>query len=324
MPLSPLDLLAAWCLDAAVGDPAWLPWPHPVVLMGRAATWLEERLRRPADGPGALVAKGGVLWLAVVGGSAAAAWLLMTTAGWLHPWLGRAVGVYLAYACLATRCLDQEVRAVTQLVERGRLPEARRRLGRVVGRDVENLPAPDVLRGALETGAENASDGVVAPLLFLALGGALGWGPVFGVAYKAVNTLDSMVGYRNPRYEHFGKVSARLDDLANWVPARLTALLVAAGAFLAGEGAAQALRVAWRDGRLHKSPNSGYPEAAFAGALGVQLGGTNTYGGVPRPSPRLGDPGPPLAPEHARRALRLLWTASFLAAVLAGAALAAA
>jgi adenosylcobinamide-phosphate synthase len=208
---------------------------------------------------------------------------------------------------------------VARLVEKGRLAEARSRLGRIVGRDTEGLPAPEVLRGALETVAENSSDGVVAPLFFLGLGGVLGWGPLLGLAYKAVNTLDSMVGYRNERYENFGKASALLDDLANWVPARLTVLLVAAASALLGEDGRGALRVAWRDGRLHKSPNSGYPEASFAGALGVRLGGTNTYAGVPRPSPHIGDPGPPLAPGHVLRALRLLWGASLSAAVLAAA-----
>jgi adenosylcobinamide-phosphate synthase len=314
------SLLLAWALDAALGDPDWIPWPHPVVLMGQAAQRLEARLRRPGDGPTLQVALGGVFCLAVVAGTTAVAWVALTVTGWLWPLLGNALAVYLAYACLATRCLDAEARAVARLVEAGELREARRRLSRIVGRDTEGLPAPEVLRGALETTAENASDGVVAPLFYLALGAALGWGPLLAVAYKAVNTLDSMVGYRDDRYEHFGKASARLDDLANWVPARLTALLVAAVARLAGEDARGALRVAARDGRLHKSPNSGYPEAAFAGALGIRLGGTNTYRGVPRPSPHIGDPGPPLTPEHLRRALRLLWVSSGLGAVLAAAA----
>ncbi|MBI5015776.1 MAG: cobalamin biosynthesis protein CobD [Deltaproteobacteria bacterium] len=323
MTFSPVDVIVAWVLDAALGDPAWLPWPHPVVVIGRVVSRLEARWRRPGDSPGRLLALGAALWLVVVGGTAAAAALALGVAGWLHPWLGRALGIYVAYACLATRCLDAEGRAVSRLVEKGRLVDARARLTRIVGRDTDTLPAPEVLRGALETVAENSSDGVVAPLFFLGLGAALGWGPVLGLAYKAVNTLDSMVGYRNERYEHFGRVSARLDDLANWVPARLTALLVAGAAALAGENGRGALRVAWRDGRLHKSPNSGYPEAAFAGALGVRLGGTNTYRGVPRPSPHIGDPGPALTPGHLTRALRLLWGVSVGAAVLAGVAAAA-
>lgn len=321
MPFTPLDLLLAWALDAALGDPRWLPWPHPVVLMGRAVARAEAGLRRGGDGPAAARAKGVALWAAVVGGAGLAAWALLTLAGAAHPLLGRAVGVYLAYACLATRDLDAEARAVARLLRGDRLEEARRRLARIVGRDTESLPAPEVARAAVETVAENASDGVVAPLFYLGLGGLLGWGPVLAVAYKAVNTLDSSVGYRNARYEHFGKFSARADDWANWLPARLTAGLAAvAGQVLWKRGGA-AVRVALRDGRLHQSPNSGFPEAAFAGALGVGLGGTNTYAGVPRPSPRIGDPGPPLGPEHIARSLQLLWGLSALALGLTAGAL---
>ncbi|WP_025323468.1 adenosylcobinamide-phosphate synthase CbiB [Deferrisoma camini] len=306
----PLSVLAAWGLDAVLGDPPWIPWPHPVVAMGRAVAALERRLYRPAG----LLWRGAVLWGAVVAGAGGAALALWRAAGWIHPVLGAAVGVYLAYACLATRCLDQEAREVGRLVRRGRIPQARRRLSRIVGRDTSDLSPSEILRAAVETVAENASDGVVAPLFYLVLGAALGWGPALAVAYKAVNTLDSMVGYRNPRYETFGRVSARADDVANWLPARLTALLAAVAAQLLWRRGRHTLRVAWRDGRYHKSPNAGFPEAAFAAALGVELGGPARYGGVVRPSPRLGDPGPRLGPAHLDRALGLLWATSALAA----------
>lgn len=315
MPFHATDLLVAWILDALLGDPAWIPWSHPVVLVGRACTALEARLRRAGDSPLVTMAKGAALWGVVVGGSWLAVLLALSVLGRLHPLLQRAACVYLAYACLATRNLDREAREVARLVETAHLEEARIHLSRVVGRDTAALAPPEVLRGALETTAENSSDGVVAPLFYLALGGALGLGPTLGLAYKAVNTLDSMVGYRNERYEHFGKASALLDDGANWVPARLTVLLVAGAAWLLREKPREALDLARRDGPLHKSPNSGYPEAAFAGALGVQLGGTNWYGGVPRVSPRIGNPSPPLTPGDVRRALRLLWAASGLAAL---------
>jgi adenosylcobinamide-phosphate synthase len=228
----------------------------------------------------------------------------------VHPVAGRAVAVYFAYACLATRGLDAEARAVTRLLRRARPEEARRRLARIVGRDTEQLSPPQIVRATVETVAENASDAVVAPLLYLSVGAALGWGPLLGLAYKAVNTLDSMVGYRDQRHEHLGKVSAVADDAANWVPARLTVVVTAVAAQLLWRRGRACLAVALRDGRLHKSPNAGYPEAAFAGALGVSLGGTNTYAGVPRPSPRIGDPGPPLEAMHVYRGLRLLWGGS--------------
>lgn len=318
MTLSPVDLALAWGLDAAIGDPGWIPWPHPVVAIGRGAGRLEGLLRSRDPDPWIAIVAGGLFWVVVVGASAAAGAVALTVAGWLHPLLERALGIYLASACLATRGLDQEARAVARLLRRGRLDQARRQLARIVGRDTESLPAREVARGAVETVAENASDGVVAPLLYLGVGGALGWGPLLGLAYKAVNTLDSMVGYRTPRHEYFGKVSARLDDAANWVPARLTAVLTAVVAQALWRRGRPAWAMAQRDGRLHKSPNSGYPEAAFAGALGVSLGGTSTYGGVARHSPRLGDPGPALESGHVERSLVLLWAVS-----LAGLALAA-
>ncbi len=316
IPFGPADILAAWALDALLGDPRWIPWPHPVVVMGRAAWALEARLRRAGALGARLVLAGGVLWLAVVGGAFVAAYGLWQGLGWIHPALGRLAGVYLAFACLATRSLDREAREVGRLLRQGRLGRARARLGRIVGRDTEGLTPDQAARAAVETVAENASDGVIAPLLYLAVGAHLGLGPCLAVAYKAVNTLDSMVGYRNERYEHFGRIPARLDDVANWLPARVTALLAAAGAQLLWRRGRASLGTALRDGALHKSPNAGYPEAAFAGALQVQLGGPSTYGGRVRNAPRLGKPGDPVGAEHVDRSLRLLWATSALGLLL--------
>jgi len=313
-----VDLLLAWLLDALVGDPRGLPWPHPVIVIGRWVGALEVRLRDGATAPGALVLRGAALWVAVVGGTVAAGWLLLRAAAVLHPVLGRAAAVYLAYACLATRDLAEEAGGIAAALKRGALSGACRRLSRIVGRDTAALDVTGVARGGIESVAENSSDGVVAPLCYLALGGALGWGPLLALAYKAVNTLDSMVGYRTPRYEHLGKVSARVDDLANWVPARLTALLVAAVSALGGPPAGRVWAVVRRDGRKHSSPNSGYPEAAFAAALGVELGGGATYGAVHRAAPRLGQPGAEPGAEHLAGAVRLLWKLSALGGLLAG------
>ncbi|GAB4276793.1 MAG: adenosylcobinamide-phosphate synthase CbiB [Deferrisomatales bacterium] len=321
MTFTPLDLAVAWSLDAALGDPRGLPWPHPVVAIGRAVARLETPLRRGARSPGALMARGALLWVLVVGGTGAAGWLVLAACTWVHPWAGRAAAVYLAYACLATRSLDREARKVARLLARGHLERARRHLAGIVGRDTENLPAREVARAAVETVAENCSDGVVAPLFYLCLGAWLGWGPLGALAYKAVNTLDSMVGYRDDRYEHFGKASALLDDAFNWIPARLTALLAAGAAQLLWGRGTPAWRVAWRDARTHKSPNAGFPEAAFAGALDVTLGGPNTYRGVVRASPRIGDGDRPLDAPCAADSLRLLWAVSGGAAALGIAAL---
>ncbi len=322
MAFTAADLLLAWLLDALLGDPRWIPWPHPVVLVGRAAERLEARLRVPGLPPSRLVARGACFWLLVVGGTAAAAGILLSAAQAVHPWLGRALCVYLAYSCLATRALDTEARGVAKALERGRLPEARRLVARIVGRDTDALSEAGVARAAVESVAESTSDGVVAPLFFLTAGAALGWGPLLALAYKAANTLDSTVGHRDERYEHFGKVSARADDAANWIPARATALLAAGAAQLLWRRGADALRVTRRDARKHASPNAGFPEAAFAGALGVRLGGASTYGGIPIEAPRLGEPGEEPSPSHIGASLGLLWAVSAAAASTGAATLA--
>ncbi len=307
------DLAVAWLLDAVLGDPARLPWPHPVVVVGRMVRRLEGAWH---GGPDATfpVLRGFALWVTVVGAAAGAAWAAWAAAWALHPVLGRLVGVYLAYACLATRDLSDEARAVARRLRQGRLDAARRRLGRIVGRDTGALPATAVARAAVETVAENASDGVLAPLFYLVVGGILGAGPALGVAYKAANTLDSMVGYRDERYERFGKASARLDDLLNWVPARLTAVGAVLGAQTLWRRGGPAARIALRDGRLTTSPNAGFPEAAWAGALGIVLGGPRTYRGSLHPAPRLGAPGREPGHRDVGRAVHLLWAVSVAAA----------
>jgi adenosylcobinamide-phosphate synthase len=186
-------------------------------------------------------------------------------------------------------------------------------LARIVGRDTEHLPPADIYRACIETVGENTTDGVVAPLLWVAVGGPVGlW------VFKAVSTLDSMVGYRNAHYLRFGWASARMDDVLNFVPARLTWLLFALAALLTGHHAGRALSIGWRDGRKHPSPNSAWGEAALAGALNVQLGGVSTYGGIPSEKPRLGDIGDPLTAMKAEEAIRLMLVLSWLALGLAG------
>jgi adenosylcobinamide-phosphate synthase len=321
IPFGPGDLLLAWVIDLALGDPPALARWHPVVLIGRFISILEKILYRRAAGPLELRLRGGILFLLVAGAAGAAGWGVPALLHRLHPWAGHLGGILIAWTCLATRDLDRQVRRVVRLLEMDRVEEARRRLGRIVGRDTEDLPPSEVLRAAFETTAESTSDGVVAPLFYLALGGVLNIGPALGIVYKAANTLDSMVGYRDERYENFGKVSARMDDLLNWVPARLTALLAAFSAQFLFASGLQALRVARRDAGRHDSPNAGWPEASFAGAVGVQVGGVNRYGGVEKRGPLFGDAAGPLKPAHVRRALTLTWTVSLLTLVFAALAL---
>jgi adenosylcobinamide-phosphate synthase len=243
-----------------------------------------------------------LFWFSVVGLSTAIVWTTL-------PWLD----IYWIYALLACRDLDAQASRVVRALEKNDLAEARRRLSWIVGRDTECLDEHGVMRATVETVAENLSDGVIAPLFYLAIAGPLGM-----TAYKAVNTLDSMVGYRNERYREFGWAAARIDDVANYLPSRLTSVLVWVAALLPGFYARQSIRVTLRDGASQPSPNSGYPEAAFAGALGVQLGGLNFYGGKPSLKATLGDPVIPLA-SHVYLRVRVLLYASealFVAMIL--------
>ncbi len=275
--------VAGFGLDFFLGDPPSLARYHPVVLIGRAIAAFEKKYLNPAASDSDKKTAGVLLWATVVGAVFGITFVVYLIANSLGPLVGFLVSALLCWTTIAARDLDRQVARVARLVKLGKLDGARRALSMIVGRDTDELDGPELCRAAFETMAENTSDGVVAPLFFLALGGALGLGPSLGMAYKAVNTLDSMVGYRNEKYEFFGKFSARADDVANWIPARLTAGLTALAAhFTLGTGG-RSYDCAMREGANHSSPNAGYPEAAFAGAVGVKLGGDNSYGGVTRP-----------------------------------------
>lgn len=292
--MTPVDMAAGIGLDLLLGDPRWLP--HPVRAIGSLVIFTERHLRRSRI---PLRLAGGLLWLIVVGVSAGTVALTL-------PW----TNIYWIYAFLAIRSLDTEATQVIGYLKEQNLLAARAQLSTIVGRDTEHLGEPEIIRAAIETLSENLSDGVVAPLLWCAIGG-----PAAMAAYKAINTLDSMVGYRNERYREFGFVSARMDDLANWIPARLTAVLVCLLA-------PKAWRIIARDASSQPSPNSGYPEAAFAGALGVQLGGLSTYGGSPSHKATLGDPTRPLDLSVWQDSRRLFYITSLIAAALATGAVA--
>jgi adenosylcobinamide-phosphate synthase len=307
------ELLLAAVLDAAVGDPRWLP--HPVRAMGAVIAWCDGWVRSQRRTPASLRSAGLLLAIGLPCSSYAAGWLAIAVGVTFGDWVGKGVAVVLAYTTLAARDLVDHVRAVERALVSGDLAQAREAVSLIVGRDTRSLDETEVIRATVETVAESTSDGIIAPLLYLTLGGA-----PLALAYKAVNTLDSMIGHRDERYEHFGWASARLDDWANWLPARLTSCLIAAAAGLVTrrlEVMSASWRVFRRDGHRHPSPNSGRPEAAMAGALGVQLGGVNYYGGLPFERPRLGDPQRALAVHDVRLALHIAITASVLGLLLA-------
>lgn len=307
--IGPTSFALAYTLDWLIGDPAWLP--HPVRWMGRMIQRGERLLRTVTHTRRREFVAGLLLTAVVVAAFGVGSWiLLLWLAGWSQTF-AFAVSVYLATSVLATRSLLDEAYAVRRFLVHGDLLSARQQVGRIVGRDTEHLDEAEVARAVIETLAESASDGIVAPMFYLAVGGV----PA-AMAYKAINTLDSMIGHRDSRYEFFGKCAARLDDVANFVPARVTAMLFVSAAWTLHLDWRSAWRITMEDGRKHKSPNAGYPEAAMAGALGVQLGGTNFYDGEAHEGPHLGDAHRPLDHEALQDALRLTISVSLLMFVL--------
>ena len=296
-----------FALDLLLADPEGMP--HPVVYMGKAITALEGVLRpRLPKTPGGELLGGAVLAAALPAGTFAVASGACRAARRLHPAAGFALETLWCWQALALKGLAAESSRVQAELERGDLPAARKAVARIVGRDTEALPAEGVAKAAVETVAENFSDGVAAPLFYLLIGGA-----PLALAYKAVNTMDSMVGYKNDRYLYFGRAAARLDDAANYLPSRLAALCWIGGAFLTGQDGRGAWRIWRRDRRNHASPNSAQTESACAGALGVQLAGPASYFGKRVDKPAIGDPGRPVEPEDIARANRTLYAAGGLA-----------
>ena len=308
--MSGLAVLGGFVLDAVFGDPAWLP--HPVVLMGKCISKLEKTLRArfPKTQQGELLA-GAVLAFCLPVGTFLLTSAVCLLAAKISPWLGLAVQMFWCGQALAAKGLVQESRNVYNELVKPDLPAARKAVSRIVGRDTENLTAEGVTKAAVETVAENASDGVIAPLLYMLLGGA-----PLALTYKAVNTMDSMVGYKNETYLYFGRAAAKLDDVANYIPSRLAALLWAAAAALTGNDAKGAWRIWRRDRRNHASPNSAQTESACAGALGVQLAGPAYYFGEYYPKPTIGDALRPIEPQDILRADHMMYAASILALVL--------
>jgi adenosylcobinamide-phosphate synthase len=302
------QILIAVAVDLLLGDPRWLP--HPVRGIGRLAQWLEMLSRRTL---GATQVAGLVTALSTYTLVGAAAWGAIRLAAALHPLAGDVMSILVIYTTIAARDLARHSMAVLRPLMAGDLVEARRQVGAIVGRDTDRLDEAGVTRAAVESVAESTVDGVTAPLMFAVIAG-----PVGAMVYRAINTLDSMFGHQDERYGRFGWAAARIDDLANYIPARSTAPLVCLAALLLRLRPGLAWRTLLRDGRNHTSPNAGLTEAAMAGALGVQLGGRNYYDGQPLEKPTLGEALVPLSARHIRLANALMFLSSglFLTACL--------
>ena len=300
-------VLGGFVLDTLFGDRPWLP--HPLVLMGKAISALEKRLRaRLPQTPQGELLGGAVVAFTLPVGTFLLTSLVCLGAAKLSPWLGLAVQMFWCGQALAAKGLAQESTNVYRALIKPDLPAARKAVSRIVGRDTQNLTLEGVTKAAVETVAENASDGVIAPLLYMLLGGA-----PLALTYKAINTMDSMLGYKNEKYLYFGRAAAKLDDAANYLPSRLAGLLWCAAAALTGNSPKGAWRIWRRDRRNHASPNSAQTESACAGALGVQLAGPAYYFGEYYAKPTIGDPLRPIEPEDIRRANRMMYAESVLA-----------
>jgi adenosylcobinamide-phosphate synthase len=305
-------LALALVLDAIVGDPDWL-WrrlPHPVVAIGRLVGALDRAWNREDLPSGCRKAAGIVALLVVVAVTAAIGLIIEKLfSSVFYGWI---LTIVVVAVVLAGRSLYNHVAAVAAAYEREGVGAARRAVARIVGRDPENLDEAGIIRAAIESAAENFSDGLVAPAFWFALLGLPGL-----LAYKAINTADSMIGHRSPRHRDFGWASARLDDLANWLPARLSAAAIALAAPVSGGTIGAAFQVLREDGKKHRSPNAGWPEAAMAGALGVSLSGPRSYGGVLGEEPYLNGGGSVPTADDIRRALRVYagaWALVFVVA----------
>jgi adenosylcobinamide-phosphate synthase len=304
-------MATAYLFDWIAGDPEWLP--HPVRLIGKGVEAGERMLRRPGQTPATEFMAGGVLTFGLV---AAAYMGTARTIAWMSKRsrvLGFAAETFLAWTCLASRNLHDEASAVVAWLEAGDIVLARQQLARIVGRDTQDLDTYEICRAVVETVAESCSDGVTAPLFYMAIGGV-----PLAMAYKTINTLDSMIGHTDKRYFYFGKAAARLDDIANFLPARLTVLgIIATAAIVRGASSAAALDTWLSDGMKHRSPNAGQPESAMSGALQVCLGGENSYRGELVAAPLIGDKFSRPSIQEAERAILIVAIVSGLGAVAA-------
>ncbi len=305
-------LISGLILDFLAGDPEWLP--HPVRIMGAAIGAGEKLTRKFTASSQSEFFGGAILSLAVVFGSYEGAKGWLQAARKFDSSFGDATEIYLAWTTIAARNLLDETGAVLDELEKGDIERSRRRLAMIVGRDTGKLDEREIARAVIETAAESLCDGIVAPLFYLTLGGV-----PLAFAYKAVNTLDSMIGHREPPFTYFGRFAARVDDAANFIPARLSALLIVATAQILKADAKSGWHLWWRDAHLHSSPNAGRTEAAMAGALNIKLGGLNFYDGEPNQSAEVGAEYEPPNTADVCRARQIVLTASILAGIAAAA-----
>jgi len=300
------QILTAFLLDLAIGDPK--QWPHPVRLIGATASWLEEKARRHITN---LSIAGVITTVLLVGSIYELTYWVLHFVHTISPNLSAFVSILILYTCMATRSLFDESAPILRHLINNDEESARKSLSMIVGRDTDKLDRNGILKATVETISENIVDGIIAPLFYAFLGGA-----PLALAYKTINTLDSMFGYKNDKYINFGWFPARLDDAANWFPARLSRIILSISSFLLGFNGWQAYKISMRDGQNHSSPNAGIPEAAVAGALGLKLGGPNYYGDILVKKPYIGDDKNHIQPSDISKCHKIMFGSSILALIV--------
>lgn len=303
-------IIAGFILDLIFGDPHWLP--HPICLIGNLIGFIEHNLRpRLEPNKGALLLGGALMVIIVLVISFVVPMAILLAAGMVSPWLAFALETLMCYQIFATKCLRDESMKVYTALHNHDLADARVKLSWIVGRDTQNLDEEEITKGAVETVAENTADGIIAPMFYMFLGGV-----PLAFLYKGINTMDSMVGYKNDKFLYFGRCAAKLDDLANLLPARITGLVMIGAAFVLGLDGKNAWKIFWRDRYNHLSPNSAMTESVTAGALNIQLGGDHFYFGKLVHKDTIGDDIRPVCPEDIVKTNRLLYMTAVLCLVL--------
>ncbi|MBP1925067.1 adenosylcobinamide-phosphate synthase [Sedimentibacter acidaminivorans] len=304
-----ISLIIGYILDLIIGDPHG--FFHPIKLIGNMISTVEKKLRTNCKNKDDERRAGTILWMLVVGTSFVVPYLILVLASSINLILAITLESVMCYYILATKSLRDESMKVYKALKENNIVDARKYLSYIVGRDTENLNESSVAKGAVETVAENTSDGVIAPIIFILIGGA-----PLGFMYKAINTLDSMVGYKNEKYIDFGRISAISDDVANYLPSRISAYLMIIASMILGMDSKNAYKIYKRDRYNHLSPNSAQTESVCAGALNISLGGGNYYGGILVSKQTIGDDDRPIEAEDIKKANNLMYLTSFICLIL--------
>jgi adenosylcobinamide-phosphate synthase len=303
-----INIGIAVLLDFLIGDPYW--FPHPIIYIGKLIKFLENYFRKQCKSEKMLKLSGGIIVIIVMGVSFFIPYFILYITRDLF-WIHNILNIIIIWTTLAARCLHKEGIKIYDSLKNGDLQDARLKLSYIVGRETEGLTQKEIIRADVETIAENTADGVIAPLLFAMIGGA-----PLAMLYKGVNTMDSMLGYMNEKYKHIGFFPAITDDVFNYIPARITGILICIAAPIVRGNIFQSFKIMVRDRKNHKSPNCGYPEAAAAGALRIQIGGTNTYFGEKVIKPTIGDLINEISMEHIKYTIILMYLAEIISVAI--------